>query len=616
MATSRITRLTSRARSLIVRHGFKRLAELAAVYAGRAGPYRRKMASTRPGSSHQAERPPASLSAREVVCADLELGQWTSAAEVAQVQWERLQKLLVHAYENVPFYRRRMDEAALRPGDIRGMDDFRRLPALTKADVRDHLDGLLARTFTREALTCDATGGSTGTPVRFFRDPMAGLWAEEACARFRRWIGYEYGDKLALMWGAVRDIPAEHPPHERWLNSFNCSPESIEAFVRELVEWRPRAVRAYASAAALVARHIRERELPAPRPRAVESSAEKSWPADRALIEEVFNCPVFDLYGSREVPALACECDRHDGLHIFADIHLVEVIRDGRPARPGEEGAILVTDLTNYGMPFIRYEIGDVGVAADGSCACGRGFPRLREVIGRITNILTTPDGRYVHGALFGRFISDQPGVRAFQLHQKALDHVVVAIQPDRGFDTRRVEAAVGRLRWHLGPGVRVEWQEVESIPPAPSGKRHVAISDVPLRFTRPAESAGPATRKPRVLFIVDAPNWAHHLKTGNLEKHLAKDYDIVARFQAHVAEADLDRADLICVYYWLQFGSMPHLDWRQPSSVTGTSCSSVSARMSSWRAPTTRPVWPSSTASPGPCSSIAVCWRESSGRC
>ncbi len=321
---------------------------------------------------------------RNNIRTDLEASQWKPAHDIAQVQRERLQKLLTHAYQNVPFYRRRMNAAGLRPDEIRTPEDFQRLPILSKADVQENLHDLAARNIARASLICDSTGGSTGEPLCFYRDDVASLWIEEACARFRNWIGYTHGDKLALIWGALRDVPSTPPPHERWLNSFDYASEGIERFIRELVEWQPRAIRAYPSAAAMVSNFVRNARIPAPRPSAVECSAEKMWPEHRRLIEEVFDCPVFDMYGSREVPALACECEFHSGLHVFSDIRLVEVVRNGLPARPSEEGAIVVTDLLNYGMPLIRYEIGDVGAWAEGPCACGRAFPRLREITGRV----------------------------------------------------------------------------------------------------------------------------------------------------------------------------------------------------------------------------------------
>lgn len=135
------------------------------------------------------------------------------------------------------------------------------------------------------------------------------------------------------------------------------------------------------------------------------TSAEVLEPADRQLIEEVFGCPVFNRYGCREVGVIASECPAHQGLHIAAEGLLVEIVQGNDPVRPGESGAILVTDLLNLGMPLIRYRIGDMGTWEEGQCPCGRGLPRLREVSGRVTDFLVGADGRLVSGVYLATYV-------------------------------------------------------------------------------------------------------------------------------------------------------------------------------------------------------------------
>jgi phenylacetate-coenzyme A ligase PaaK-like adenylate-forming protein/spore maturation protein CgeB len=555
--------LRGKEEELLARHGFERLEDLAAEYQGHTGLYRLKTAGPVSTNNLPHNKLPSIKTTgdptRDTLRAHLESTQWLARPEIERMQMERLRRLLNHAWRNVPFYRKRMEQARLKPDDVRSMEDFRRLPVLTKADIQAHLSELKAANFSDSEMIQDATGGSTGNPISFHRDHTACLWVEELAARFRRWIGYEHGDKLALIWGADRDVPDSHPPHERWLNSFNCSDDDVRRFLDEVREWRPKAIRAYASSMAMVAGFAKRHGLTLPSPDGIECSAEKLHVDQRRLIEEIFHSPVFDMYGSREIPALACECERHDGLHVFADARIVEIICDGRLAQPGEEGRIVVTDLVNYGMPFIRYEIGDVGRLSDKACACGRGLPLLQEVTGRVTSTITTPDGRRIHGEFFTHLFYNLNAVKAFQVRQRALDRIDVAVQPDKGLDSKDVEKIVERIREHVGPNVSVAWRTVQDIPPAPSGKRHFTISDVPA-FAG-VQPPSPTRRKPRVLVIVDAPNWAHDIKTRCLIKHLGADYDFVKRYQGQVSEADLDDADLIMVYYWLQLGSMLHLN-------------------------------------------------------
>lgn len=541
---------------LLKEHGFERIGDLPASYQGHTGLYRRKIAAPQ---DHNNERP-TRLSGnpeRDGVRKNLKSAQWLSKNELERMQFDRLKRLLAHAWKNVPFYRKRMQEAGVTPESVTSLADLQRLPILTKQDIQQHLNELKASNFSEQEVIKDATGGSTGNPISFYRDHTANLWVEELAARCRRWIGYEHGDKLALIWGADRDIPKDHPAHERWLNSFNCSDSDIREFLDEISAWKPDAIRAYASSMAMVAAFAKRHGCTVPSPRGIECSAEKLHPDQRKLIEEVFASPVFDMYGSREVPALACECENHQGLHIFADARIIEVIRDGRPAAPGEEGKIVVTDLVNYGMPFIRYEIGDVGRLSASECPCGRGLPMLQEVTGRVTNTISTPDGRHVHGEFFTHLFYNFNGVKAFQVRQRTLESIEILVQPEAGFDAGRIEPVLDRIREHMGAKVSVTWRAVDELPPAPSGKRHFTISDVPA-FEAKAPSV--SARKPRILVIVDAPNWAHDIKTKSLMKRLGSDYDFVKKFQSQVTEKDMDDADLIMVYYWLQLGSMTHL--------------------------------------------------------
>src|SRR5690606_21936692 len=130
--------------------------------------------------------------------------------------------------------------------------------------------------------------------------------------------------------------------------------------------------------------------------------AEKLHDFQRDLIERVFEAPVFETYGSREFMLIGAECEHHDGLHVTAENLIVEVIDDdGNPVPEGTEGDVAITDLTNLGMPFIRYRNGDRAVAAEGDCACGRTLPRLARVAGRRLDVLTTPDGRQLPGEFF-----------------------------------------------------------------------------------------------------------------------------------------------------------------------------------------------------------------------
>jgi phenylacetate-CoA ligase len=420
---------------------------------------------------------------------ELEDAQWLSRVELERLQLFKLQRLLHHAYRHVPFYRRRFEDAGLHPDHIHSLADLRRLPVLTRDDVRQHPHELVADNIPRQDIHLNATGGSTGQPVSFYQDRTYRTTNVAAKLRYRGWYGFQRGDKRAFLWGMDRDLPDSGwrrrlvlaLRRERWLNSFDVSGEKMLAFARFLADWRPKVIVGYASSLQLFASFLKANGLDGIHPVAVESSAEKLWDFQRALVEEVFDCPVFNVYGSREFGGLAAECDQHAGLHVFTDLHVVEVVRDNQPVADGELGEVLVTNLINRAMPLVRYRIGDLARPAGAACGCGRGFPLLSEIGGRSSDIISTPGGRYVHGEFFTHLFYGVPGVRKFQVHQKALDDIEVLIESDDQLSSQFADELRAKIAAQVGPEVRFTFRRVGNIPPARSGKHRFTVSDVPL---------------------------------------------------------------------------------------------------------------------------------------
>jgi phenylacetate-CoA ligase len=263
----------------------------------------------------------------------------------------------------------------------------------------------------------------------------------------------------------------------------------MRAFHAALHRHRPRVVQAYARSAALFARFLRDRGLEPYRPHSLVTSAEVLEPEDRAVLEEVFGCPVFNRYGCREVSVVASECAAHRGLHVMAEGLYVEVETPAGPAAPGQAGAILVTDLLNGAMPLIRYRIGDVGAWAAGDCPCGRGLPRLAHVAGRSTDFLVGPDGRLVSGVFLATYVvAHRPSLGQVQICQHRAGAVTYRIRPGRDFraedDLAYLRAAT---RAHLGDRAEVGAELVAELPAEPSGKFLFSRSTVAPPFLAPA---------------------------------------------------------------------------------------------------------------------------------
>ena len=305
----------------------------------------------------------------------------------------------------MPFYRRRFDEADVRPAAIQSPADLALLPLLTKRDIQDHTSELIAHGTDRRRLRENHTGGSTGHPLTFYQDAAFRAWSDADQLRNYRMSGYELGTRWAFLWGSDYDAAVHKGWRGRlqdkiiynllWINTFDLTVNTLVEAANDLVRFQPEVIAAYVSSATLLARLVRERGIIGIRPRAIQTSAEVLTEDDRQLLREAFGCEAFDRYGCREVYNIAHECNAHRGLHILAENNLVELLdAAGHPAAPGAVGRIVVTNLNNFAMPFIRYEIGDMAIQSKDACMCGRGLPLLDAVVGRRADIITSPSGK------------------------------------------------------------------------------------------------------------------------------------------------------------------------------------------------------------------------------
>lgn len=424
---------------------------------------------------------------------ELERTQWLDAHALQTIQARKLRALIEHTYQHVPFYRQRFDQVGVTPREIQSADDLARVPVLTKQDIQQHRDTLLADNVARERLVENHTGGSTGHPLTFFQDRNFIAWDRADKLRSYRMAGYRLGMRWAFLWGSDYDAQTHKGWRGRfldrliynlvWINTFDLTSGTLERAARELRAWRPQMLVAYVSSATLLARLVRARGIRDICPRAIQTSAETLTPTDRALLEETFGCRVFDRYGCREVGNIAHECDAHQGLHLLAENNLVELLdANDHPVAPGQIGRIVVTNLNNYAMPFIRYDIGDLGIATTRACACGRGLPLLDSIIGRTSDVITSPSGKLLHGEFFTHLFYKIPGVQQFRVIQETPAELRIQIVPNTEFERERVLRFLEEtIHQHADREFQIRFELCEALPPSPSGKYRFTISNVPL---------------------------------------------------------------------------------------------------------------------------------------
>jgi phenylacetate-CoA ligase len=420
----------------------------------------------------------------------LQASQYVRAGQLDDLRMRKLQSLLAHAYESVPFYRRRFREAGLVPADIRSFEDLRRIPPLTKQDMAADLESMVATNIPRSAMHQGMSGGSTGCRAIFYRDNKCLDVKRAAQFRFDSWTGWRVGAKVAYVWPELQEFAPPFTRRQRLREllvdrtltiGIGSMHESAMRRQADLLQrYQPTLIRAFPNSLSVLAEYIDHHTVCRIRPMGVLTTGEPLPTGLRGSLQRVFDSPVFDCYGSRECGQTACECESHNGLHINAECLHVEFDNEGAPAQPGQLGHILITDFENYGMPFIRYLIGDMGSPMEGACSCGRTLPRMALGAGRISDFLRSPrDGSLVCGVLVYQYIVEGLDVRQLQVIQDAPDHLTIRINPGRDsttspFTRRHIDHVLRRIfHGHM----RCTIEQVDSIPYEKSGKYRCSIN-------------------------------------------------------------------------------------------------------------------------------------------
>ncbi len=412
--------------------------------------------------------------------------QWLPASQIKEMQLGQLQRLLSHAYTNCGYYRKVFDDLKMGPGDFRSLDDLRRLPLLTKELIRANRNGLEARNKDVFRPLKKSTGGSTGDPLSFLMDRLS--YSSQWATVYRQWNtgGWHFGDPLVYFFGGASVFSPSRSVKKwmyarlnKWLvfSSFGINDARLDRWLRHIRRRKIRFMHAYASSAYSLARFALEHGVRDIAFTSVFTSAEPLYPIQRETIQEAFRCEVFDLYGANDGGGYAFECGAHDGLHYVGERAVIEVLKDdGAPAREGESGEVVSTDLLNYAMPFIRYKVGDIATAGSPACACGRQTPKLKEVKGKSHDFVTTLAGERVHGAYFCHVVRRIDWVVQFQVIQRRRDSLGVVLKPSKNPRNDGLEELEKRLRRKF-PGMKIDITVAYDIPLSPHGKFRFIIN-------------------------------------------------------------------------------------------------------------------------------------------
>jgi phenylacetate-CoA ligase len=403
---------------------------------------------------------------------------YASEEELLERQRERLKCLVRHAYETVPMYQEIFRERGLRGADIQSKEDLTKLPVITKDTFR--------RNFPDRCVSANAgrlihnhTSGSTGVPFHFFMDSHLVGMRYARYLRGNTWAGLKHGETYLRLWGPKSlkmRLGMSLILNVKTLSAFNMTPARLQQYLAEIRRMKPAILECYASAAARLARYMEAEGETGVGASAVVSSGETLNVTDRRLMEQVFECPIFNRYGCREFGAIAHECEAHNGLHLNMESFIVEIVDENGMPTSGE-GQIVITNLDNFAMPFIRYSISDIGRMLEYSeqCQCGRQLAQLDNLSGRVVDYLETNSGKMISVHFFTLLFGENGTLfRDFQICQRAPDKLTIQVVPNQSGVERAYPSLEHRIKAYLGDEVTVSFEAVDKIPLEPNGKRMI----------------------------------------------------------------------------------------------------------------------------------------------
>jgi phenylacetate-CoA ligase len=412
--------------------------------------------------------------------------QWLPDARLRELRNARLRSLVRHAYASVPYYRRLFDARGLRPEAITTVEDLPKVPILTRAELsQGDPSDFLASGVDRGHCATSRTGGSTGRWLTLYHTTREKTVSDLSYVRSHLANGVRPWHRQVTFSPDFRMRARKHwidrwrGPRKRALSASRDMREHVEV-VRA---FRPHVLAGPTQVLKSLARIVRERRIQDIRPRIVIGSSTVLDSATRAFIDGTFGVRMVDEYATAEAGCIAWECPAHAGYHLSADTVIVELDRDGKPARPHEAARVIVTPLFRRTMPLLRYDQGDVGVAATGRCPCGRTLPLMRAIEGRVGALFTLPSGTVLYPAPMMRVLMHaERSVSEFRLVQEARDSVVMQLVVRGGHDpeaVRRVQRGLEELVRHEAT-VRVE--VVDRIDRS-ADKYEAIVSKVPVTF-------------------------------------------------------------------------------------------------------------------------------------
>ena len=418
--------------------------------------------------------------------------QHASKDEIKARTDAKLQSLIKHAYNNVPYYKKKFDSLGIHWSDIKGAQDLGLLPVLTRQNIKNNpLNYFVASSIPKSRRRLTSTTGSTGIPLRFYSDTESDALRGMTWTFLDEWAGVRPGFNRVWL-GAPRPRPHfefRHPIRswfeKQWfkqpedlISVFMLKAETVPGILEKMQKKSPYFIYGISSSIRFIASQIEEKGIAINNPpHSIIGTSDTLLPAHLKSISSIFKCPVYSRYGSYEMGGGAAQTcpDVSEVMHIIPELVILEVVDDNNiPVSPGKTGRILLTELTNYAMPFIRYDTGDIGIASDG-CSCGRSFPTIREILGRDYEQIKTFSGHRIYGWEFEAYLFYEKNykkyITEYEIIQKGTG-IILRMIPSKAYSRSIENRLKSDLNLMLGGEMEVDVDSVEHIENGPNGKK------------------------------------------------------------------------------------------------------------------------------------------------
>jgi phenylacetate-CoA ligase len=392
-------------------------------------------------------------------------------------QWERICKLVRHAYENVPFYAKYYRSASFHPNDLRSLEDFHRMPSVTKDQVIANFpERILATGVKLDQSVVSRSSGSSGKVLDIAYDDRAMITYMLAGLRLYK-MGFDYRP-----WHRQLYIYTSRYPLNSLFGLYPLAFVSTLTPIPEIISQvklrRPDLLVCYPSHLKQIEQQLSDSDLSRIALRCISVNSEMSTQAERDRLSERFGCPVLDEYSSEELTRIAAQC-RCGTYHIFEDINYMET------KLQGDGSSVLTgTNLHNYAMPMIRYEQNDLGRIEERPCDCGWSFRALVDLQGPKNDSFIMPSGKTISSgflldATYEVLLTYRTAVKDFCLIQTSRNDVVLEVVTGDGWSADVRRAIEARFTGFFEPGMHFSITPVELCSKTKSGKRNPIISRI-----------------------------------------------------------------------------------------------------------------------------------------